>query len=178
MLVIVIVLVIGAKRIFPTNQQVTTQLPLPLENPNTKSHSRSMGTVTKSSIGRGDSLKLFGCALAVNCNRRGLLRLGGSISHFSFGLVPGMDGGGIHCKIRTRFSRGGVLKRPPFLLFVVAWAFISALVWVLSWIYLSLTGWASAVLLESALGYFLAHKIFKAPCPWNIKSDLRKDLGL
>lgn len=137
-----------------------------------------MGTVTKSSIGRGDSLKLFGCALAVVAIGLGSYALADRyhISHLALFLAWMWVG--FIAKSAEDFRGVGLFKRRPFLLFIVAWAFISALVFVVSWVYLSLIGWASAMLLEAVLGYFLAHKIFKAPYPWDIKRDLRKDFGL
>ena len=59
----------------------------------------------------------------------------------------------------------GLLKRPSFLLYIIAWLFVHLLVCAVSWLYLTLTEWASAMFLESMLGLFLAHKIFKVRYP-------------
>jgi hypothetical protein len=135
-----------------------------------------MPTVTKAGIARFDSLKLFASALTVVLIGVGSFALADQYHISYLALFFVWMGVGFIAKAVEDFR--GLLKRPPFLLFVIAWLFIHLLVCAVSWAYLSLTEWASAVLLESILGYFSAHKIFKVPYPGDVEQNPRRDLGV
>jgi len=135
-----------------------------------------MVTVTKSSIGRGDSLKLFGCAFAVIALGVGSFGLADRYHISSPAVVLGWMGVGFLAVVVQDFR--SLLKRPSFLLFVMVWLPVYLVVCAVAWLYLSLTGWAIVMLLEWALGYWLVHRIFKVPYPWDVERDPRRDLGL
>lgn len=135
-----------------------------------------MVTVTKSSIGRGDSLKLFGSAFAVIALGVVSFLLADRYHIPSVAVVLGWMGV-VFLAIVVRDFRS-LLKRPLFLLFVMVWLPVHLVLWAVTWLYLSLTEWAIVMVLQWALGYWLVHRIFKVPYPWDVERNPRRELGL
>ena len=129
-----------------------------------------MPTVTKFSIGRFDGLKLLGSALLV-----AIIGISSFLvaDYFHISLLTiflGWMGVGFIAKVAEDFRGFGLFRRPSFLLFITAWLAIYLLDF-------AFTNWPLAMLLEGALGYFLAHKIFKVPYPWDVERDPRREAG-
>ena len=134
-----------------------------------------MPTVTKSSIGRFDGLKLLASALlvAIIGVSSDLVAIYYHVSVLTMFLA--WMGVGFIAKIAVDFR--GLLKRPSFLSFIVAWLSVHLLVLAASWLYLGLAGWVAAMFVELALGYWLAHRIFKV-YPVDVEQDPRREAGL
>src|SRR5437773_12577269 len=78
-----------------------------------------MPTVTKSRIGRGDSLRLFGCAFAVIALGVGSFALADRYHISSPAVVLGWMGVGFLALVPQDFR--SLLNRTSFLLFVMGW---------------------------------------------------------
>lgn len=127
-----------------------------------------MVSVAKSDVDRFCGLKLFAAALIA-----ALLLVASAAAadryHISaFNLVLGWAGVAVIAKLAEELR--GLLKHRPFLLFLTSWLLVHFLVCVLSWLYFPSGAWVLLMLFELGLGNFLAHRIFKAPYPWEAKA--------
>jgi hypothetical protein len=149
---------------------------LHIEIPAFRKYALQMVTVTKSSIERGDSLKLFVCAFVVIALGLGSFLLADRCHIPSFAIVLGWVGVGFLANVVRDFR--SLLRRPLFLFFFMGWLPVYLVVWAVTWLYLSLTEWAIVMVLQLAVGYWLVHRIFKVPYPWDVARDPRRELGL
>lgn len=127
-----------------------------------------MGSVSKSDIDRRerlDNLKLLASAII-------LIALG----VLSFLLaerynVPGFNvllvwmGVAFIAVVGKDFRSS--FKSPLFVSFFIAWLFVHLALSAVFLLYFSFTEWILASVLELALGYFLSHKLFNLPYPWD-----------
>lgn len=126
-----------------------------------------MAGVDKSASDGSDGLKLLGSAVLVILLGISNFALANRYHISAFAVFLGWMAVAFFAVIGKDFR--GQLKQPFFLAFFVSWLFVHLLVCVFFLAYFSILHWAVAMIFEVALGYWLAHEIFKVPYPWDVE---------